>query len=115
MIEAFCQYNWPGNIRELRNIVRTALILGDGPVLSIGDLPKAAAMRTSAAEAARPEMSILSLHDIERQAVLEALRRTKRNQAKAARLLGITDRTLREKIRRYRQGGFLQAVGETSW
>jgi DNA-binding NtrC family response regulator len=114
MIEAFCQYPWPGNIRELRNIVRTALILGDGPVLSLGDLPKAAAIRASA-ESPRPQTSVLSLHDVERQAVLEALRRTKRNQAKAAQLLGITDRTLREKIRRYRQGGFLQAVGETSW
>jgi DNA-binding NtrC family response regulator len=111
--DAFGQYHWPGNIRELRNIVRTSLILGEGPVLSLNGLPSVGALQS--VEAPRPEMSILCLHDLERQAVLEALRRTKRNQAKAAQLLGITDRTLREKIRRYRQGGFLQIAGETSW
>jgi DNA-binding NtrC family response regulator len=54
----------------------------------------------------------LLLQDIERQAVLEALRRTKRNQTKAAQLLGITDRTLREKIRRYRQNGLIPTAPE---
>jgi transposase-like protein len=54
----------------------------------------------------------LLLQDIERQAVLEALRRTKRNQTKAAQLLGITDRTLREKIRRYRQDGLIPTAPE---
>jgi DNA-binding NtrC family response regulator len=47
----------------------------------------------------------LKLQELERRAILEALRRTKSHQAKAADLLGITDRTLREKLRRYRADG----------
>jgi DNA-binding NtrC family response regulator len=55
------------------------------------------------------------LPELERHAIFEALRRTQSNQAKAARLLGITDRTLREKLRRYRQDGYQQTVGEGRW
>jgi DNA-binding NtrC family response regulator len=128
MMTRLVNHQWPGNIRELRNVVRTALIMGEGTTLSLhssqvleagefhcsGAAPavfagvsraaaNAAAMAPPCAEDASDD--VLSLQEIERQAILEALRRTSRNQAKAALLLGITDRTLREKLRRYRQDG----------
>ena len=126
MIELFSQYAWPGNIRELRNFVRTAMILGEGPVLSLAKLDAMQAQLQAgrvAASAPTPPVRLVPAHpegslmlqDLERQAVLEALRRTQRNQTKAARLLGITDRTLREKMRRYRQDGQLEPAGETAW
>ncbi len=110
MMDRLHRYHWPGNIRELRNVVRTALILGEGPTLAMD--PSQVLLGPSGPEPVTDGNRELSLQELERQAILEALRRTSRNQAKAATLLGITDRTLREKIRKYRQDGCYEAVGE---
>jgi DNA-binding NtrC family response regulator len=123
MLTVFSQCSWPGNVRQLRSAVRAALILGEGPVLSLDgaeDLRQELVdcMMTageSASSTAIDASSTLRLQELERHAVLEALRRTRRNQVKAAGLLGITDRTLREKLRRYRQDGLLAATQEASW
>ncbi len=115
MLDAFECHDWPGNVRELRNVVRTALALGEGPTLSLapGQLDGEGAADASGGDLA--ETSTLALRDLERQAIFEALRRTKSHQAKAARLLGITDRTLREKLRRYRREGAYETSGESRW
>ena len=104
MMDLFHDYAWPGNVRQLRSVVRTALILGGGPVLSLSCAPalEQEMMQPVAATSPAAEAT-LRLRELERVAVFEALRRTQRNQVKAARLLGITDRTLREKLRRYRE------------
>ncbi len=109
MMEFFSQYHWPGNVRQLRNIVRAALIFNEGPTLSLDGTP---ALTNEFQPAETGQADTLQLAELERQAILEALRRTERNQIKAARLLGITDRTLREKLRRYRQADELQTAGE---
>ncbi|MFA6132743.1 MAG: sigma-54 dependent transcriptional regulator [Phycisphaerae bacterium] len=111
MLDAFCRYPWPGNVRQLRNVVRSALALGAGPVLS---LEGAAGIREELLKSyAAPAKATLQLQELERRTILEALERTQRNQVKAARLLGITDRTLREKLRRYREDGHLETVGDS--
>ena len=112
MLKLFGEYHWPGNVRQLRNDVRTALILGDGPVLSLDNAPMIEVELTSPAA---PATGGTSLHDLERRAILETLRRTQSHQAKAARILGISDRTLREKLRKYREEGTLQPAGEQRW
>ncbi len=116
MLDAFHRYDWPGNVRELRSVVRSALILGEGEVLSLDGLDL---FRTNAAPRRRAEGSgtgSLSLREMERSAIFEALRRTKSHQVKAAKLLGITDRTLREKLRRYRSDGYEPCTaGEGRW
>ena len=109
MMELFHRYDWPGNVRQLRNVVRGALILGEGTTLSLDGLPPLGAEFHHDQE---PENSTLHLQEIERRTILEALRRTQRNQVKAASLLGISDRTLREKLRRYRNDEQLQTTGE---
>ncbi|MGC9453833.1 MAG: sigma-54-dependent transcriptional regulator [Phycisphaerae bacterium] len=110
MLKLFEQYSWPGNVRQLRNVVRTALVLGEGETLSLDGAPwLAAEMRRC--DSPNLDAESLRLQELERQAIFEALRRTKRNQTKAARLLGITDRTLREKLRRYRQDGYAVPTG----
>ena len=116
MLELFAACPWPGNVRQLRNVVRTALILGEGPVLSLGAM-EALVSELSGREHDGPLASgDLSLREVERLAILEALRRTQRNQAKAARMLGITDRTLREKLRRYsKEDKPLELTGDKRW
>lgn len=110
MLKLFEQCAWPGNVRQLRNVVRTALVLGEGETLSLDAAPWLVA-DMQRGETAGVDAESLRLRELERQAIFEALRRTKRNQTKAARLLGITDRTLREKIRRYKQDGYTVPVG----
>jgi len=112
-LELLCQHPWPGNVRQLRNVIRAALILGEGERLSLDDAPALRAELLAGEKV--PEASPLRLQELERQAIFEALRRTKSHQAKAARLLGITDRTLREKLRRYRQEEQALVAGDRTW
>ncbi len=138
MMEIFAKYDWPGNIRQLRNVVLTSLTLGVGPVLSLADVswlfdelqplpqqtdcglrisdcgfaPPASFNPPSAVNNPQSRLALggIPLEELERQAILETLRQTSGNQTKAARVLGISDRTLREKVRRYRRQECLQAV-----
>jgi DNA-binding NtrC family response regulator len=103
LLETFSAAAWPGNVRQLRNAVRTLLALGTGPVLRLDDAPHLRAeLETGGGPYRSDAAGSLKLQDLERKAIFEALRRTEDHQAKAARLLGITDRTLRSKLRRYR-------------
>jgi len=132
MMDIFANYSWPGNIRQLRNVVLTSLILGIGSTLSLADVswlfdelqPLPEIADSSRSENMTDEKIIpahsrnglgrnsplagIPLRKIEQQAILDTLRQTAGNQTKAAKVLGISDRTLREKIRRYRQQGALQ-------
>jgi DNA-binding NtrC family response regulator len=122
MMDIFAKYHWPGNVRQLRNVVRTSLILGVGPTLSLADVswlfdelqpleqqPYAAYESASGAPAHRDSgLGGVPLEQLERRAILETLRQTGGNQTRAARVLGISDRTLRDKIHRYRRQGCLQ-------
>lgn len=119
-MDIFRRYDWPGNVRQLRNVVRTCLIFGTGLVLKlteVGWLMDGARAHTQAkiddqfslSSRRYPNVegplgiSGMPLEDIERIAILETLTKTGGNRKKAAGLLGISDRTLREKIRRYRE------------
>ena len=123
MMSIFAEYAWPGNVRQLRNVVLTSLILGVGPKLSLADVswlfdesqPRTQHTPTVQTETEpTPETTStvggIPLADLERQAILETLRQTAGNQTKAAKVLGISDRTLREKVRRYRKKECLQPV-----
>jgi two-component system, NtrC family, response regulator HydG len=124
MMDIFAEYAWPGNVRQLRNVVLTSLILGVGPVLSLADVswlfddlqPLAqhgeSNLRSEISDFKSQEsLGGIPLADLERRAIIETLRQNSGNQTKAAKVLGISDRTLREKMRRYRQEEQLQPVG----
>lgn len=122
MMDIFAKYHWPGNIRQLRNVVRTSLILGVGQTLSLADVswlfdelqPRAQqpcddydlSYGTSAVNDAG--LGGVPLEQLERRAILDTLRRTGGNRTKAAKVLGISDRTLRDRMHRYRREGSLQ-------
>jgi len=125
MMDIFAKYLWPGNIRQLRNVVLTSLILGVGTTLSLADVSwlfdelqpltqcepgRRPAGQDRSDDAGHRTIGGRSLADLERQAILETLRQTSGNQTKAAKVLGISDRTLREKMRRYRGQQCLQPV-----
>ena len=132
MMDIFAKYHWPGNVRQLRNVVLTSLILGAGSELSLADvswlfdelqpLPEIAFSRQQTADSPAPisrehmlngcgtGLAGLPLEQVERRAILDTLHQTAGNQTKAAKVLGISDRTLRDKIRRYRQQGCLQSA-----
>ena len=118
MMSLFAKYHWPGNIRQLRNVVRTSLALGTGPTLSLADAswlfdelqprPQKDNLLINDDSTSPANLSGLPLATVERQAILDTLEQTAGNQTKAARILGISDRTLRGKIRQYREQECLQ-------
>ncbi len=112
--EIFDKYHWPGNIRQLSNVVRSALILGSGETLSLSGMSSL----IDELQSHRPtdnfdyiQLANATLEELEQKAILATLSRTEGNKAKAAKALGISDRTLRDKIKRYRQEERLQMTG----
>ena len=89
------RYNWPGNIRELRNVLTRAAIEARDYEIGVGDLPH---LEPSADPAAAVESR---LDGMERGAILAALRKTGGHQQKAAALLGISRRTLTRRLKLY--------------
>ena len=111
MLDIFAKYHWPGNVRQLRNVVLTSLILGVGSTLSLADvswlfdelqplpqhdLTRMAPHRPGDApldageRPAHHRIGGIPLADLERQAILETLRQTSGNQTKAAKAVSYT-------------------------
>ena len=103
-------YRWPGNIRELENVIERIAILEDGPLVDESALPpeivspgaggRSGTSGQRGVGGSGPDygFSTLNLEEIERSAIEEALRRTGGNRLKAAELLGFSVRTLRNKL-----------------
>lgn len=90
--ELLASHSWPGNLRELNNVVKRAVLLTRGNKITTAELTQAMGqIRTD---------NILQLHDedTERQRIITALQQTNGNKAKAARLLGIDRKTIYNKI-----------------
>jgi DNA-binding NtrC family response regulator len=102
---------WEGNVRELRNLVESLAVLAPRSEIRPEDLPAEYRRGSPAAEAfperAAPEVGSpgLTMEEIERRAILQALERTGGNRTQAAGLLGIGLRTLQRKLKEYRLAG----------
>jgi len=92
-------YDWPGNVRELENAVERAVALGSGPILHVGDLPTN--LQHSNGERLLHGDELLPLEELERRAILRALREAGGDKLAAARLLGIGKTTLYRKLKQY--------------
>ena len=112
-IQLLQRYSWPGNVRELANAIERAVILSRGTVLQPsafdehlreknGFVPSAAAPAgppgTPGASSQASEQMPFDLDEIERRAIDRALEATGGNRTRAAKLLGISERTLRNKL-----------------
>ena len=93
------RYNWPGNIRELRNVVERAVLLCDGSVIEPDQLP-----REISGQAATPRIDAAgaSVGDYERALVVQALEEHGWNQTRAAQALGMSRDNLRYRLRKYK-------------
>jgi DNA-binding NtrC family response regulator len=102
-MDILTRFDWPGNIRQLRNCIRTMVVMCDHDQLDVSDIPPeihqvhqlAAGGKTAA------DLSGLSLNELEKQAIIDTLARTGNNREKAAKILGIGERTLYRKIKEY--------------
>lgn len=99
--DAFLKYDYPGNIRELENLVERAVLLCRGRVIDLEDLP--AAVRPGERSTDQPQSQRLPdiLGQIERQTIRDALERCGGVQTQAAETLGISERVLRYKMKKY--------------
>jgi two-component system NtrC family response regulator len=99
----FVNYRWPGNIRELENVIERLVLLCRGDEVTMGDLP--ANIRHGRAAAEPPPVPATTgeagLNAVERELILNALRDCKWNQSKAARQLAISRKTLLYRMNKY--------------
>jgi len=116
------EYDWPGNVRELENAIERASSLSSGPVLHMADLPtqlqdfrmhRREANPPPAAEAEDgPDDSIVSIADMEKQAILGTIRQLNGDKLMAAKLLGIGKTTLYRKLKEYGLSVAGEATGD---
>jgi two-component system response regulator HydG len=117
-LRTMMRHDWPGNVRELENSVERACALSSGPILHLGDLPTT--LQQQGLEARRSASSVVeplpenglpevkTLADLERDAILNAIRILNGDKLQAAKLLGIGKTTLYRKLKEYGLGDSLQ-------
>ncbi|MBN1126201.1 MAG: sigma-54-dependent Fis family transcriptional regulator [Sedimentisphaerales bacterium] len=100
-------YHWPGNIRQLRHMVRTMVVLCDGDTLDVNDIPldihhvKRLSGQVQSQSSATSQTAGLSLEEVEKRHIAETLKIVDGNRAEAANILKIGERTLYRKIKEY--------------
>ena len=112
-LKALEDYDWPGNVRQLRNVIEKMVVLAAGPKLTLEDVPEDVKRRTVESPAVVPSavtsepvairtvpaaVGETSLADQEKSAILDALAKCGGNKSKAADLLGISRRTIHRKL-----------------
>ncbi len=108
-MRALMSYSWPGNIRQLRNVVRTMVVMCEADTLDLRDLPpEISRIRSlqspemaSAQGAGLGDMLGQSLEEVEKEHIRQTLELTGNNRAEAAKILQIGERTLYRKIKEY--------------
>jgi len=106
-MEMLVRYRWPGNIRELENVIERAVLMAEGDMVTAEDLDLlfVGAEPREEGEGVRLPPGGIDLADAERQLIEQALERSGGVQKNAAALLGITGRVLSYKIKRLEQDG----------
>jgi two-component system, NtrC family, response regulator HydG len=100
----FFVYDWPGNVRQLRNAVETMVVLDTDGLLDVDDLPpELTEVEEERGERCEGPVGLIGqpLSEIERWAIEETLKLTNRNREETARILGIGARTLYRKLEKY--------------
>jgi len=98
-MELMCRYNWPGNVREVQNVVENMIITSQGDELGVSDLPERVRPGMPQAPDAFPVGA--TMKEVEEQAIRKTLEQVGGNRKQAAEILGIGLRTLHRKLREY--------------
>lgn len=102
VLELLMAYHWPGNIRELENIIERAIILTKGPVISVADLPETLTAKVIAASEGNGKLKLKeALQSPEKDLISRALERFKGNRNETAKALGINRTTLYKKMQKF--------------
>jgi DNA-binding NtrC family response regulator len=97
------QYAWPGNVRELRNVIERATILASGPFIEPRHLPPVVCDEPPASH--QPQVSLApgtTVEEAERRLIMMTLEHTRDNKTRAAEILGISLKTLHNKLNKLR-------------
>ena len=97
VMDALTAYNWPGNIRELKNVIERSVILEDNPLLTLQSLPLVLQLADQSTAS-----NAFDLATIEKLHIQKVLAHTKGNKTEAAKLLNIGLTTLYRKIEEYK-------------
>jgi DNA-binding NtrC family response regulator len=98
--EMFMEYLWPGNVRELENYIERAVVTSRGKVLTPGDFSKELVLSKAYFSSEAIEVGC-SIYEAEKRLILKTLESEGGNRTKAAEILGISTRTLRNKLQEY--------------
>lgn len=104
VIDIFRAYDWPGNLREMKNVIKRAVLLTQGKVISLEALPREMidAVRNPVVRSEQPIYDLKALQEIqERELIVKTLHEVRYNKSKAARILNIDRKTLYLKMEKY--------------
>ena len=109
VLNSFQNYSWPGNVRELRNTLERAVIVCDGAVVETRHLPPGfgqTPVRTSADDPDAVRLGVgTTVEEAEKMLILKTLEATSNNKTRAAEILGISLKTLHNKLKEYGNAG----------
>ncbi len=111
-MDYLCKYDWPGNVRELRNIIHRAVVMGSDEVLELEHINHLFSHKQEASSEGLHAPG-KAIEDVEKDLIYSTLEKTGGNKTKAAELLKITTRTLRNKLNKYHATGSSSFEKET--
>ncbi|MDD2889863.1 MAG: sigma-54 dependent transcriptional regulator [bacterium] len=100
-LKILLNYNWPGNVRELENVIERAVILNSSPSVLTSHLN----LSNNSNDVQLNGLIGLSLDEIEKKVIIETLKKNNGNRTNTAKMLKVSIRTIREKIRQYKKDG----------
>ena len=102
-VDQLFKYNFPGNVRELENIIERAVVLSRANIVTLNDLPMNIKGFVNEEKLGKQNLQNLpeQIEELEKRMIYDALKKSDGNQTKAGKLLGITERNLRYKLKKY--------------